>query len=536
MASPSGRKEYSLQGETELRQFLAIARPEWSISKRKGNSVKSGRATVKKVLGKLRDVGVYDCVSLAERIDLNTINEQLAAKGHQRFSREAIEAIKKHTYFIRSLEAADTPFIREVGNFASVPQMLSSKRIVGEQRGMSSSSSCPEGLRTKPRPEQLPFLEKEVAFDCGGELRLRGSENRQRKGKQRRPPVSLDGLFPQMNIAVSDEDLGSAEAGTGSSYELRRRPSDQLPPLRRSFSPGDGDVPDSATPKRRTACDPAMRRSKTISFSLASTLDADDNSEGVDTASFSSGLATTSAPGGASRTKPSMVAASDSRDFTSEGANPNGWGSTTLSTSSHSGIDKTRSTTKEASRSAVGWQATDGVPSYSEAAQLLKTGNSMRNQPMDARWTSKFHKSVAQQGDEMLREQAVLDEKARFLRSAFQDDMRSTIASTIRARLREESLRDVTQGLSIQQHVINIRKQFNHMTAARRELTNARMQMQSVVGDDEDVEHLKADLAELSSAFKVIGKQKVQETASMDGSPGSRRPRTSSPGSPMKKQ
>lgn len=105
-------------------------------------------------------------------------------------------------------------------------------------------------------------------------------------------------------------------------------------------------------------------------------------------------------------------------------------------------------------------------------------------------WTCSRHKTPLQQGEEMLREQAALDDQRNLIRTVKVQDydmpFRSHIADKIRLKLREEKKRDeMVGGLAMQQQCQNIRKQINLMVNSRRELASLRSRVQSLVeGDD----------------------------------------------------
>jgi hypothetical protein len=117
-------KAWTLEGESELRHFLKVARPKWSKPRQ------SGPRDIDRVIAKFKEVGVTDIETLLHRIHNQTINRDLEAKGLQPLRPEAIESIRKQGPFLKSLEHVDAHHIRQTGLHAPVPQLLSSKWLL----------------------------------------------------------------------------------------------------------------------------------------------------------------------------------------------------------------------------------------------------------------------------------------------------------------------------------------------------------------------------------------------------------------------
>lgn len=116
-------KPPSLEKEKELRHFLRLARPEWSCPR------SNGQNNISRVIEKLRAIDVCDIESLVVRLEKNTLNDDLVAHGLVRFSKDAIDDLRRQTPFMRTLEVMEPPIIRQVGDYGSLRQMLSTRRI-----------------------------------------------------------------------------------------------------------------------------------------------------------------------------------------------------------------------------------------------------------------------------------------------------------------------------------------------------------------------------------------------------------------------
>merc|ERR1719174_3354879 len=119
---PNRAPAMSLEQENDLKQFLKIVRPDWSISRR------SGQNDIARACGKLKAIGVQDVADLLSRVTSNTINDDLYKANKPRFSRETIQSIRKEGAFWQSLSRLNEPSYRQIGLFAPVPQMLAGKK------------------------------------------------------------------------------------------------------------------------------------------------------------------------------------------------------------------------------------------------------------------------------------------------------------------------------------------------------------------------------------------------------------------------
>eukprot|EP00928_Gymnodinium_smaydae_P016517 TRINITY_DN1620_c0_g1_i1.p1 TRINITY_DN1620_c0_g1~~TRINITY_DN1620_c0_g1_i1.p1 ORF type:complete len:488 (-),score=108.27 TRINITY_DN1620_c0_g1_i1:116-1579(-) len=468
----------SLEDEAELRHFLRIARPEWSLPRKKGGSINC----INKVIEKLRAIGINDTETLVQQIEKNTINDQLAANGYVPFSRETIECIRRQLPFIRSLESLDTPNVRQVGQYAYVPQMLSKKRIAshefekpsgeagrGRRRpigaaGASASGSAKSSARAAPSlaggSSRLVSSASEPSL--GGtmtELRLRGVVSCAKQ--RRRQPLELPlGLVPRDDSEVAESlascsrSLLSSTAPPSVFAELDGTRREALPPL--------SHLNDTTATSSHASKD-TLR--STAARSLASTLPTGALAAAA-TAGSSEGLASSGETGlplparGASRHNNGHARTIAGGELASLRLNGN-----------------------------------EVVPSVELVRGMLREGAQMRQEATEARWSPAFTKAWQQQGEDMLREQEAMDERNRFVRSVSQDDMRPVITRNIEARLREEALRDKTEGVNITHRCMNIRKHLASMLNSRRDLQSLRSRMMAVTGEEQPT--AKEDLANM---------------------------------------
>mmetsp|Transcript_54579 Transcript_54579/g.119439 ORF Transcript_54579/g.119439 Transcript_54579/m.119439 type:complete len:529 (+) Transcript_54579:169-1755(+) len=251
-----------LEKEDELRTFLKVARPEWLIPRRKGHS------DVNRVMMKLRTIGITDVDALLDSIDKNTINEEFRKYGCVSFSKEAIDAIRERKPFMQSLKDVAVPQIRQIGNFAPLPQMLthrvlarsSSPKELARRRnnllkpsgplGASGSAMTTSGtidLRnargsTESPRSKLGFEDSETAPRLRGvqaPLRRRDKRKLQLEGFAPRPATSPDmvAASPPASPGGHSSSMDAARSTSPSSFANARRTSggNHVDPLSQSM-------------------------------------------------------------------------------------------------------------------------------------------------------------------------------------------------------------------------------------------------------------------------------------------------------------
>eukprot|EP00928_Gymnodinium_smaydae_P014865 TRINITY_DN15455_c0_g1_i1.p1 TRINITY_DN15455_c0_g1~~TRINITY_DN15455_c0_g1_i1.p1 ORF type:complete len:470 (+),score=97.51 TRINITY_DN15455_c0_g1_i1:106-1515(+) len=441
MASRASQRS-TLEAENDLRHFLMVARPEWSSPKRRG------KTNLSKVLTKLKAIGVSDTDKLVDRIYGNSINERLSASGRVELSRESIECIRKNTPFIRTLESTDIPHTRQVGSLAPMPQLLSKKRIAGslrESRSTGSIGGCSSpsrGAASPIRPYDPASENASEGFDVdpslyglpGGEpfrLRLRGICTTKAKtnsgGGKRSSTAPAGARRPSLSGVSIAEESASASANKSDLEGVDfGNMWDETPKSTRSTR--------GRTPKGASSTWPA-NRSRSHAQSSAGGSPERVNEEAASTSKL---VKLRTAPGGL--------------DLATLG----------------------------------GFQS----PTYEEVRRIQSAGATMRTEPLEARWSPLYWKSLTQHGEDMLAEQTSLDERNRLMRlvrcsGSDVSSMRTHVTENIRERLSSEQQRDETITLNIQQKCMNIKKQITSMANLRRDVLNLKSRMQAVTDDEE---------------------------------------------------
>jgi len=117
------RDAATLDGENDLRQFLKVVQPDWSMPRRHQSS------DINRVVKKLTAIGVKDSADLMSKVTTNKINEDLSSAGYSRLSKDSIDRIRTHGTFFRALENLTEAHYRQVGVFAPVAQLLSKTNL-----------------------------------------------------------------------------------------------------------------------------------------------------------------------------------------------------------------------------------------------------------------------------------------------------------------------------------------------------------------------------------------------------------------------
>jgi hypothetical protein len=450
----------SLEAETELYHFLKVACPKWSQARR------GCQSDISKVVEKLRSIGVTNARTLVKRIDDgNTINEELAARGHPPLGREAFENIKKQSPFIRSLEFMDIPQVRQVGAFASVPQMLSGGRVAKGMRPLSGS-----GTLAKSRS----------GATCDGS----SSAHEAISVASAEFPSALQGSEEQSNNVMETYGIDpSLYGGTGARLALSLR------------EPG---VPNKL---RRRPVTSEINLNSPSAFSIKTLPPRPMSMGSLTTGHERNNSSASSATGSAGN--PGQLGEDGEQSSTLRRLRAPTFGG--------SGIEVERSSSKPDASRKVGRTATAGTlfelsfnPDEADLAHgfrsFRRVGKEMRKQDIPAHWLCAHNLTPQQQGEEMLQEQFVMDERGRFERlirpSSGFSDMRSHVAKKIRCRLRQEREHDSTSVLNIQHKCMNIRKNIASLANLRRDLSGLRVRVQAL-GSEEPVEQdVKRDVGE----------------------------------------
>jgi len=169
----------SLEGQNDLLQFLKVVKPDWSFPRRKGHS------DVRRVVDKLKAIGVTSTWELLQGVMRNTINEDLASAGYSVFSKDTLDSMRKRISFFRQLDVLTESNFRQTGPFAPVPQMLSKQKLADlskmdrqekpqepsgdsdELRPSSSQSRMSKSSRTAKATLQVPARKHHSMVELG---------------------------------------------------------------------------------------------------------------------------------------------------------------------------------------------------------------------------------------------------------------------------------------------------------------------------------------------------------------------------------
>jgi len=457
-----------LEAENELRQFLKIARPDWSKPRR------SGRNDVARVLAKLKAIGITDIESLIRRVETNTINEELFNKHFIPLSREALDAMRKQRAFFQGLESVDVPNVRQVGAFDPVAQMLSRRRLAravtsaggspsrdrrSEDRSdgfgsLHRNSTAPGGLQradlerfsssTPPLSgwDSAASIASMATGSQAGLVRLRGAKPPSGRGRHRRLPVMAQPIQSLASAQGADVDRASYDEGSPrSAFSISPRPRGQSS-SKFSVTWSAGSMAERSVEMEGSdaGCERPVTEKGTGRIARSK--------------SFTAGSFT----GGSQPTSPDF---SQSRLL----------GQSRQLGSSMASVRADTPTSEEL------------LSLQRENLRILKDMEDPSR--IAAKWSQRSIKTPLEQGEDMLKEAQALDDRERLVRqvktkSGPADPFRSHIAQNIKMRLRDEAKQSSTEGLAINQQCMNIRKQLASMVNARKELTGLRVKVEKV--------------------------------------------------------
>eukprot|EP00930_Biecheleria_cincta_P075312 TRINITY_DN62479_c0_g1_i1.p1 TRINITY_DN62479_c0_g1~~TRINITY_DN62479_c0_g1_i1.p1 ORF type:complete len:536 (-),score=84.85 TRINITY_DN62479_c0_g1_i1:33-1589(-) len=471
----------SLEAENELKQFLKLARPDWSKPRRRG------RSDIARVLSKLKGIGVTDIDGLVKRVEKNSINEELYNSGAIPLSREALDSIRKQRTFRQALESVDVPNVRQVGAFDPVAQMLSRKRLASAHLDGRASSpiqrdrveSAGDGglASTLSRNKSAPSgLHRGGFGDGGGAATWSPSEFG--VGSSAASISEFSQISELGRLRLRGARIDPRRERLASAGRQRRR----QPVI--SGIEGDENSDGSKSPNWYS---PRVGKGLGVTWSAGS---AGRNDAGSETA----GPLSPSPPPTASMQSTGQLraAAVASKPFVAQSAAQAGAGNPS---SPELGATQ-RSLTSSLARPSAGTDSSGAradTPTSEELVSLRRAAESMQRSPEDpaksgaAKWSQRSLKSPLEQGEDMLREARALDDLQRLVRQVkttnlrAPDPFRSHIARNIKQRLRAEARHDSTEGLAIDQQCMNISKQLGSMTNARKELVALRAKVKSVL-------------------------------------------------------
>jgi len=454
---PSGPPE----AECDLRNFLKVVRPEWSVITRKGDS------NIDRVMAKLKAIEVKDIQELMRRVAANTINEDLFAAGKPCFSQKTLDQLRSRKPFLCALDNLREPYYRQIGLFAPVPQLLA-KTNRWQKSGAPHTGNIPSSS-SQSRPNTAPQKSKVSRASSSQDVqrRLLPNEGRaySRKGSRRQS------CLPHPELALLDTGQDRADFCANASDKSVSTPSVGMC---RSIS-SNSRITEPASQYPRNHVRKAQPRSGQQSRSLGSLVRGrviDQNHSGlVCQAEF--------VPSALDNDVLFSREVSDAAEEHHAIASRN-------DAASESG------TTIEAVASSSALEA--------QLERLYQAGTTVCAQ-RDARWKSLRKDNLLDHAEAMLQEQQALDDKKCLFETMHREGpasaTRRVVASNIRCRLREEEARDGKSGGKAAVDVIHqctsIKRNLEKMKFARRELTAIRTQAQTaIVGAPDDRREVKA--------------------------------------------
>mmetsp|Transcript_63280 Transcript_63280/g.185617 ORF Transcript_63280/g.185617 Transcript_63280/m.185617 type:complete len:506 (-) Transcript_63280:64-1581(-) len=456
-----------LEQETELWHFIKLSVPKWSKPKKIGHS----QAAV--VLGKLRSIGVRDLEDLFTRLERNTLSDELKERGLGPISRDGLAAMRNGRPFSTIMKDVDVPHVRGFGTFDPALQMMADHRI----------SPYPTAQMSSPTAAERSKSEGSLKFSW-------------------RPPLHGTGPLPRSPdpFEATCSPFGSAPRLRDARWTLRKHRQRSLGALQSlPASPSrtlDGFGRDATQQEPQLASTAPLPPTMTVTINLPAE------------------QAASSRP--ASR-------ASDSRNGAAMTLPAGKWSRMT------SGAPGEQGSTPNSSRSRGVSRAEDDLRpvSFDEVERLVHAGRKMAQRSEDrsgACWSCLRNKSLLEQGEEMLKEQAAREEQRLIIKQAYMPEnmpeytngranLKGHIAEKIALRLREDKLRkDRGAAVQIDATCINIRKQLEHLGRARNEVRGMRNKVQTVIKGD----HAAAVEAQKEDKYDLFRK-KPKETTTPSG-------------------
>lgn len=479
----------SIEEENELKQFLKVARPDWSKPRGKGQ-----HSDLQRACDKLKAIGVHDVDELLRKVTENTLNEDLTKANKARFSRETIQSFRKEGAFWQSLNHSSAASYRQIGVFAPVPQLLAGRNLKNEAlkaRGATVGSLHP--------------MTSSIHNDGSTRLRSAGSS---------RTAVSSEATAPLKRSAKKKNTQASLRfyEGLRMAYEVETQRSTSSPPRPNTVDTSSLiSFEDSAT-----LCSESPRnrpRSAALSISKSSdgggdlvpkwlrnrgsSIDGNESEADLDVVPEFLELrpplrGARARPKGGSTTnwrrRPLYQSTScpqipvlDCGSFDA---------STPLTPPSHGnlifssfGRERTAScmdrTPASASNASL---AQDDEFDMDKARRWNRAGKAMTSKPLTPGWSSMQHNSMLQHGEAMLQEQEAMQQR----RALFQNialeggltrasPLRQHVASKIQRRLDEEKIRDAQAVTEATNACATIRNHIAGMSNARKCLSSLRL-------------------------------------------------------------
>jgi len=466
-AMSAAKKMEQHEAREELREFLKVVRPGWSLYDR--HSV----TNIDRVMDKLAAIGVYDISGLMQRVYSNSINMDLSQMGFSRFDDDTLLKLRTAKSFLRAMNHLKEPFYRQTGNFAQVRQLLAKTNLWNwderltaspthsqeeqQQRPSSSPASDPgRRLRSKTRSPSKSekgrspsaHVQSETDLEFTRPRRTResnafsiGQRIRHQKGYAK--AAQHANLVNRKSVMAMPEAVLSSSAMDHPQLRYLTRPSSSSNPAQ---IPAYSEFAEMNRSQSSRPFSPAASLSQTPSQRGGVTAVVDRLSESYDG---------TETP--AQRTKLPLSPMAFTR-------------------------------TKSAPSDTLGEGQTTANLEV-EVERIQQAGGAMSVAHRKALWSNLRADNLHTQAEAMLEEQFALDERTALFklmeREGLGSPTRQVIAGNIKSRLKDIATRDVKLSSDVHMRTTNIRNHLQQMLAARRDLRNVRRSTQALLKEDD---------------------------------------------------
>jgi len=510
----TSRKLEQMEARTELREFLKVVRPEWSLYD------KRAVASIERVMEKLEAIGVTDITGLMQRVNTNSINMDLSQMGRSRFEDETLQKLRTAKSFLRALEHLKEPFYRQIGNFAQVRQLLSKNNLWNwdDPKAVRNSDGSPakgskvedassaSKVASKPAetssssPSKPP--RRSSATSAGGKTPKGGSSPLKDGLKEKSGGLSYsDTDLDLMRMRTRTKSKDSATWGKGirshkgyakaaqHANKVHRKSISQLdipeeilalsaldhPKMRFLTRPSSSSDPgrkaaysefaEMARPQRphSAAAAPSMHRTPSRSALVNARENASSSPRQSNDAS--SEFLLDSPP---QRVKPLAMARTKTMPETALG----------------------RQKTMAVATADDGTVETPNTPALEqEVERIQQAGSAMSEKHRKPCWSNLRQDNLHEQASAMLEEQMALDERIALFklmeREGLASPTRQAIAGNIKCRLQDLAPRDAKQSSDVHMRATNIRNHLQQLLQAKRELRSVRKSTQVLLKEDD---------------------------------------------------
>lgn len=465
------------EAEKNMREFLKVVKPEWSMI------TSNGKSNVHRVMMKLKDIGVTDISELMRRVRANTLNMHLSDAEYLTFGEETLQALRSVGNCVRALEHLKEPHYRQMGCFAPVPVLLTKSYVQQWGQKPSSASSGSRPAKTGRRPASSSSSGGARTCTVGGAWRLSDELDDQDDGR----PHTANGPSHRRR-AEGDRQEGHpggaflhVGTGRGGAATSSMRRSSSAP--QRSRNASEAAAPSRDRPRLRYA------KSTTATANIA----------------WAASRCARSSPGNRPRSATNALAntaPADSSRYPVANLREGNCGSRSGSASASANDDDALDS--EAALVEVGTPQTEMEAERFQ--QQLAT--SLRAYPRVAYWrpvatepeilaeagvTGAWEELpgetliVARAADQVLKEKQALEEKEFMLlqmrREGQHSATRKVIASNVRCRLREAAASDRKKEADVHLRSARIRKNLAEMKSRRKELRDVRRKAEAALLD-----------------------------------------------------